>query len=221
MSGDSGRIGVVVVEDHALTRQGLRSALGADPRIDIVTMLASGDHLLDVIRTAPSERSVDVVVLDLDLPGQGGLELLASLQPHMRGPHALRVVIVSGSLMGPELSAALECGVSAVISKSDPPELVLESVTGAARPDTIWDRPFLSPAVATLVGPGPARPDALSPRQRAILTLLAAGESNKEVGYRLGIAPSTVAHHLSELRRKLGVGSNRKIVGEAGRRGLI
>lgn len=191
---------VFVIEDHALTRQGIGLTLagmdGIAPGGEAATVEAARDAL--------PGAGAHIAVLDLELPGTHGLALLAEL----RGRHGLAVVVLSGTSRHADFATALRLGANAVVSKSDPPSELVAGLRAAEAGHT-----YISAALRELIALD--APSALPPRQAAILVLLEAGESNKEIAYRLGIAPPTVSFHLGELRARIGAESNRKIVPRA------
>ena len=198
---------LLIVDDHELTHAGLRLVLEPS-EFEIV------GHLKTAVEVRPflATEAVDIVLLDLGLPDEDGLALLAELVTTMD----TSVLVISGSENANDFSAALRLGARAVISKSDKSTTVRSALDSVRRGET-----FVSEYVQTLIAQRPPTDVSLSPRQMAILHFLARGETNKEIGYRLSIAPPTVSFHLREIREKLGVDNNRKITDAARQRGVI
>lgn len=158
------------------------------------------------------ENAADLVILDLDLPDLAGP---ASLVEVLGAGHR-KVVILTGSNSGQVLKTCLDLGALGVVSKGDPAQCALEAIEAATE-----GRGYVSPTADRLINGQPASSVNLPPRQLAILHLVAEGLSNKEIGYRLGIAAPTVSFHLAELRRRLGAESNRQLVNRALSAGLL
>jgi len=157
-------------------------------------------------------NAVDIVILDLDLPDIAGPAMLVE----MLGAGHRKVIVLTGANSGQVLKTCVDLGALGVVSKADPAECALEAIEAAAE-----GRSYISPTAARLIG-GQADPAIqLPPRQLSILHLVAEGLSNKEIGYRLGIAAPTVSFHLAELRRRLGAESNRQLVNRALSAGLL
>jgi two-component system nitrate/nitrite response regulator NarL len=122
----------------------------------------------------------------------------------------MTVIILTGESQYGEVDYALKLGARAVVSKADPPEEIIAACEAALAGDI-----YVSPHMKAALGKYRQPPVTLSSRQMAILHYLAQGESNKEIAYRLAIAQPTVSFHIAELRRKLDVTHNRKIVERA------
>lgn len=199
---------VLVVEDHELTRAGLRLVLSQHPEIIQLNFLDCGAAVIPYLKTT----EVDIVVLDLDLPDMNGSDLLAELV----GVHDITVIILTGRNAAKEFAFALKMGARAIVSKSDDSETIITGLMKVSRGES-----YLSPTVQKALGDYQTPDVSLSPRQMAILHYLVAGETNKEIGYKLGIAPPTVSFHMTELRQKLDVDNNKRIVPKARSLGLF
>ena len=199
---------VLIVDDHELVHKGLISLLQRDERFRVCGALLTGAQ---VIPFAKSE-SVDIVILDINLPDMSGLSLLSELV----GVLDMTVVILTGEDSPKDIDLGLKMGARAIISKADSAEYLCNALDSA-----VQGAVYLSPEIENIIGKREQPAISLSPRQMAILHLLAAGETNKEIGYRLSIAPPTVSFHLAELRKKLGVAGNKKILSAARDHDLI
>ncbi|MEM1152636.1 MAG: response regulator transcription factor [Pseudomonadota bacterium] len=199
---------VLIVDDHELVQQGLIALLKHDQRFQVCGALVSGAQVVPFAKT----ESVDIVVLDINLPDMSGISLLSELI----GVLDMTVVILTGEENPKDIDVALRLGARAIISKSDSSEHLTKALDLAVQGSV-----FLSPQIERIMGKRNQPVISLSPRQMAILHLLAVGETNKEIGYRLNIAPPTVSFHLAELRKKLGVTGNKKILGAARKFDLI
>ena len=205
MSRDECR--VLVVDDHEITRAGTSLLLQSNG-YSVVGFAATAAEVVPFMHS----EAVDIVLLDLGLPDMGGLTLLVELT----GVFDASVVVMSGLLDGQTCDRALRMGARGIVSKSDPSMTILSALDAARRGET-----YLSPQAQMHHESAEPPTVRLSPRQMAILHLLLSGESNKEIGYRLRIAPPTVSFHVSVIREKLGVSTNKKIIPRAQQLGLL
>jgi DNA-binding NarL/FixJ family response regulator len=214
MSERAGR--VVIVEDHSLTRAGLRLAL-EEAGFDVVGEADDGLRgWQEVDRLAP-----DVAVVDVGLPGIDGIELTRRI----RGGHPqTRVVILTMHDLDTEVLASLAAGADAYCVKSGNPQGVITAVRAAMEGGAYFD-----PAVAHIVlrqvgNPQVAKPADLSPltpRETEILRLIAEGVGNSEIGRRLSLGLGTVKGHIRDILEKLKAADRTQAAVVALRRGLI
>ena len=193
---------ILIVDDHPLTQSGLRLLFASHPRFSVVGALDRGATVAAFVQSQP----VDLVLLDLNMPDVRGINILAEIV----GSRDMTVIILTGESGYGEVDYALKLGARAAVSKADPAEEIIAACDAALAGDV-----YLSPHMEEALGKYSAAPVTLSSRQMAILHYLAQGESNKEISYRLSIAQPTVSFHIAELRRKLDVPNNRKIVERA------
>jgi DNA-binding NarL/FixJ family response regulator len=199
---------ILIVDDHAITRSGIKLLFAALDRYAVVGTLDRGAMVGAFIQSQP----VDLVILDLNLPDVRGINVLAEIV----GSRDMTVIILTGETVPGEIDYALKLGARAVVSKADAPDQIVAACDAALAGDI-----FVSPHMREALGKFQQPPVALSSRQMAILHYLAEGESNKEIAYRLAIAQPTVSFHIAELRRKLDVANNRKIVERAQELGML
>lgn len=198
---------VLIVDDHEIVRSGL-SLLLKTHGYELAGIVKTGAEVIPFLQT----EAIDIVLLDLGLPDVHGLTVLAELV----GVHDASVIVLSGDLDAPTCDAAMKLGARALVSKSDPTLHILKALSAVQSGKT-----FATPSVDLLLAQRRALSVSLSPRQMAILHFFAQGETNKEIGYRLRIAAPTVSFHLREIRQKLGVAHNKKIIEKARDLGLI
>lgn len=199
---------VLVVDDHTLTSQGIVMSVNAVEGFRVVGTLPGGRG---VIETLQRER-VDITILDLDLPDVDGFSLLAELC----GGLDATVIVLSGTGRTSDFDRALRTGARAVVGKADTGddlELALIKARNGER--------YISNSIVARLETQNSPDISLPPRQLTILSMLSAGETNKEIGHKLGIAAPTVSFHISEIRKRLSVKSNRKIVPRAKELGII
>jgi NarL family two-component system response regulator LiaR len=210
-------ITVLLVEDHAFTRDGLRAAINLEPDLRVVAEARSGEEGLEILaQTQATQTAVDVAVLDIGLPGMDGIQTAAEIK---RGWPAIRVVMLTAHDLRDEVFAALASGADAYCLKSADPELLLLAIRAAAAGSA-----YLDPQVAHHVLGGIRMPDAaspLTPRETEVLRQIADGQGNREIAQALGISVSTVKLHVQELLVKLQAADRTQAAVKALRRGLL
>jgi len=211
-------IRVLIVDDHAVVREGLRTFLELQDGIQVVGEAADGAQAV--------ERAValkpDVVLMDLVMPGLDGVGAMRALRE--RAP-ASRVIVLTSFLDDERLMPALQSGAAGYLLKDvEPPELA-RAVRGACAGEAIID-PFVAARLLHRLGEDPPAADPgtaeqLTRREREVLELIAAGRSNKRIALELGIAEKTVKTHVGHLLAKLGVADRTQAALLAVRRGLV
>lgn len=187
---------VLLVDDHALVRQGLRAVLGTTDDCTVVGEAATGEEAVE----RAAETTPDVVVMDLSMPGEGGVAATARLRTAMP---AVRVLVLTTFSDDRRVRDALAAGATGYLLKDAAPDEVVAAVRAAARDETPID-----PRVARALLPGAApREDGpeLPPRERDVLVRIARGLSNRQIATELGIAERTVKVHVGSLFRRIGV----------------
>ncbi|MGB9722273.1 MAG: response regulator [Chloroflexia bacterium] len=208
---------VVLADDHAMVRQGIRQFLEEVDDIVVVAEAADGQEALRMV----ARHRPDVVVLDIQMPGMNGIEATREIRAHFP---EVRLLILTAYDDDPYIVALLRAGADGYILKSAEAEDLVRAVREVAA-----GRSVLSPEVARRVvqhvaagGARAASPaEALTEREVEVLRLTALGLSNKEIGRRLGISARTVQGHLANIYGKLGVNSRTAAVMEGQRRGWI
>ncbi|MGI8778752.1 MAG: response regulator [Solirubrobacteraceae bacterium] len=207
-------IRVVIADDHAVVRQGLRTYLALQDDIDVVAEAADGAEAVDeVTRHAP-----DVVLLDLAMPRLDGVGALRELRE--RAPEA-RVIVLTSFGEDDRLFAALRAGAAGFLLKDSEPADIVRAIRSAHA-----GQAPLSPATATrvveeLTRGGHARAtDLLTRRELDVLRLIARGRSNKRIALELGVAEKTVKTHVGHVLAKLGLSDRTQAALYAVREGL-
>ncbi|HXM55869.1 MAG TPA: response regulator transcription factor [Candidatus Dormibacteraeota bacterium] len=205
-------IRVLIIDDHPLFRQGLRMILEVQPDIQVAGEAADGGEALRALATTP----VDLVLLDIQMPGMDGLEVIRRLAAGAL-ERAVQVIVLTTFDFDEYIDEALQLGVRGFVLKSVTPEDLVTAVRTVAA-----GQAFLEPSVARKVvdrlsgrraepGPEPAHPperDSLTPRELDVLRCLARGLSNKEIAVALDIGEATVRTHVGHVLTKLQL-SNR------------
>jgi len=216
VSEPNARRSVVIVEDHELTRVGLRTALDGAPGLHVVGEAPDGPSGLAVI----ADRHPDVAVIDLGLPGMDGIELtrrVRALSP------ATRILILTMHDLESEVLAALAAGADAYALKISPTETIVAAVRIAADGGAYFD-PQIAGAVLRHFGTQQltAPTDSpLTPRETDVLRLIADGRANTEIAEHLHIGLGTVKGHVRDILEKLAAGDRAQAAAIALRRRLI
>lgn len=187
---------VLLVDDHALVRGGLRAVLATTDDCAVVGEASTGE---DAVALAPGLRP-DVVVMDLSMPGAGGVE--ATRQVRALLPD-VRVLVLTTFSDDHRVRAALAAGATGYLLKDASPDEVVAAVRAAGRDETPID-PRVARALLPGAAPADPAPD-LPPRERDVLVRLARGLSNRQIATELGIAERTVKVHVGSLFRRIGV----------------
>lgn len=213
-AGDS-TLSVVLADDHAIVRAGLRALLEHHDDIRVVAEATTADEAVRLC-TAVLGTRVDVVLMDLRFgDGRGGVEATRQIR---ESPNAPSVLVLTNYDTDADILAAIEAGASGYLLKDTPPEELVSGVRGAAAGESA-----LSPAVASrLLSRMRTPPDTvLTPREIEIIAEVATGRSNRQIARELMLSEMTVKSHLVHAFTKLGVGSRTAAVAEARRRGVI
>lgn len=185
---------VLVVDDHPLFRRALVGLVEETRACNMVIAAASAEEGL----TRVAESKVDLILLDLGLPGAAGVDAISLF----RRACDADILVVSASEHRQEVSAAMRAGASAVVSKSVSME-TLKDIVQRALADSLPEQKWIRPVGSLSLGGDVER--GMTVRQQEIATLLMNGHSNKEIGMRLGLAEITVKTHLTAIFRLLGV----------------
>jgi two-component system, NarL family, invasion response regulator UvrY len=207
------RISVLLVDDHAVVREGYRRLLERDDSLVVVGEAATA---ADAIR-CDGELKPDVVVLDIALPGVSGIEILRRIIA--RRPDA-RVLMFSMYHDGIYASRAINAGARGYLSKASAPDLLVEAVRCVA-----GGQRYLSPDVEQAMTKQSSTEnqlaDSLSTRELEVLRMLTQGYGVEEISERLGLSPKTAANHQSSIKQKLGANSALQLILIAQQFGLV
>ena len=211
-------IRVHVVDDHELVRYALRTLLESEPGLSVVGESADGESAL----VAVENSEVDVLLLDLRMPGIGGVEACRRIKESFPDT---KVLILTSFGDDDEVFGVLAVGANGYILKDSRPELVVQAIRAVAAGQAVFDSTI---AARVIAGKGEVErePDAelldrLSEREQEVLTLMAKGMSNKQIGRALWIGETTVKTHVSHILRKLEQSDRTQAVLTAVRAGLV
>jgi len=210
-------ITILLADDHAILRQGLRRILESYPDFHVVAEAADGVQAVELAR----ELEPDVAILDVAMPKLNGLEALAQI---LKRVPRTAVLILSMYNDARYVTRALNAGARGYLLKDSVEQDLVEAIQLACQ-----GKPFLSPAVAALVERQKSlvasevedRYELLTERERQLYQLLAEGKSNKEIASLLNLSLHTVETHRTRIMEKLDVHSSAELVLSAVRRGLV
>lgn len=207
---------VVLVEDHALTRAGLRTALESAGGLDVVAEADDGPSGLAAILA----HHPDVAVIDIGLPGIDGIELTRRVR--LEAP-ATRIAILTVHDLETEILAALSAGADAYALKTSTPEQIVSAIRTAADGGAYFDPHVANVALGrvTAARPAPGTDSPLTPRETEILRLIASGHGNADIASQLFIGLGTVKGHIRDILEKLAASDRTQAAVLALRRGLI
>lgn len=205
-------ISILVVDDHPVVRDGVISMLSG---VDGFLVVGDADNGVDAVRLTAA-LDPDVVVLDLRMPGGGGVDAVRELQ--RRGLRA-SVLVLTTYDTDSDAVAAIEAGATGYLLKDSPTEALVAAVRATAAGETV-----LSPTVATRLASHvrrPTRSATLSAREREVLVLVARGNVNRAIAEVLFVSEATVKTHLAHVYEKLGVTDRAAAVATAYERGIL
>jgi DNA-binding NarL/FixJ family response regulator len=208
-------IRVLVADDHAVVREGLRRILDEHADLRVVAEVADGDGVLQAVAASP----VDVVVLDISMPGPGVFEVLRRLAESHR---AVRTVVLTIHPEDQYAVRVLQAGAAGYLSKERSPELLVEAIRRAYR-GGVFVTPSLGDTLAAQVtGRGEHPPhERLSDREFDVLVRLGKGQSTKAIAADLRLSRKTVSTYHSRIRRKLHLQSDAELVRYVLEHGLV
>ncbi|BCJ67344.1 response regulator [Polymorphospora rubra] len=204
-------ISLLIVDDHPVVRDGLRSMFSADPRFEVLGEAGDGAEAI----TAGESLRPDVILMDLRMPGTDGVTAIRELTK--RGVPA-RVLVLTTYDTDSDVLPAIQAGATGYLLKDAPREELFRAVEAAARGKAV-----LSPAVATRLMGQIRQPasEPLSQRELEVLELIARGSTNREAARQLFISEATVKTHLLHVYAKLGVNDRAAAVATAFSRGYL
>jgi NarL family two-component system response regulator LiaR len=201
-------IRVLIADDHAVVRQGLRSFLDLQDDIEVVGEAADGAEAL-----AAAERlEPDVVLIDLVMPGVDGIEAIRGLRERVPGA---RAIVLSSFIDDEKLFPAVRAGAAAYLLKDVQPQELVDAIRTVHRGGALLHPRVASRLLEELVT------DPLTPREREVLGLIGRGMANKVIARELSLSEKTVKAHVSSILAKLGVTDRTQAALYAVRAGLV
>jgi DNA-binding NarL/FixJ family response regulator len=223
-------IGVLVVDDQSMVREGFAALLAAQPDIEVLGTAGDGQAALDVVAGLRSGGRVpDVVLMDVRMPRLDGIEATRALLEGTAGP-APRVLVLTTFDLDDHVHAALRAGASGFLLKHAPAAELLHAVRVVAGGEALLAPEVTRRLIAHYVATGPVRASdagrparlaALTPRETEVLHLVARGLSNREIADELVVVEQTAKTHVSRLLAKLGLRDRVQAVVLAYETGLV
>lgn len=195
---------LLIVDDHPIVRSGLRRLLALEPDLNIRDA-ATGQEAL----AAFGEFTPDLVILDLNLPGMSGLEVIRRLRAV---DAAARILVISIHDNPIYVTRILQAGAVGYVSKNAPPDQILEAIKRVAEGHTYIEHEIAQQLAVAKVRPSSHPLDELSPRDIEILRLLGDGRSLLQIADATGVSYKTVANHCTQLKAKLGAARTADLV---------
>jgi two-component system, NarL family, response regulator LiaR len=211
------KIRVLIADDHAVVRQGLRTFLELQDEIDVVADCSDGEEAV----TAAFDERPDVVLMDLVMPGLDGIEATRRI---LRELPATRVIALTSFLDDDKVLPAVRAGAAGYLLKDVEPQELVRAIHTVHDGEALLHPAVTGAVMRELAGDPQAAEDAdrgLTGREREVLELVARGLSNKLIARELGIAEKTVKTHVSSILGKLGVTDRTQAALVAVRRGWV
>ena len=215
------KITILIVDDHALFREGLKAIIGRIARYEVVAEAGSGRAALGLAK----RLKPDLVLVDMSLPDQSGIELTAEM---LKLSSKIRIMIVSMHSKVDYIVKAFQAGAKGYVVKESASEKLLQGIDTVLKGDYFMDTHVSQKVVRKLMGNQGeetkitnAAYGALTPREQEVMTLVAEGLTTNEISERLFISPKTVENHRSSILRKLDLHSTIEVVRYAAKLGLI
>lgn len=204
-------IRVLITDDHPVVRAGLRGMLATEPDIDMAGEAKSGAEAICLLRAEP----FDVVLLDLRMPGEDGLSVICRILAIRPGT---RIIVLTTYETRADILRSIENGAAGYLLKDTAPADLADAIRAAHRGETV-----LSPSAATQLVNRVRAPVGgfLSPRETEVLSQVARGLSNAEIGAQLFISEATVKTHIVRIFNKLGVSDRTAAVTRALELGML
>jgi DNA-binding NarL/FixJ family response regulator len=189
-------IRILIADDHAIFRDGLRRLLTSESDLSVVAEASDGKQAIALTR----EHRPDILLLDLMMPGVSGLEVLRELA---KDENPVYAILLTAAIQTFEVTRALQLGARGLVLKESPPELLLKSIREVCK-GQFWVGSDILSQFGQLKND---RAATLTTREVEVMSAIRAGNSNKEIASKLSISEETVKRHLSNIYAKLGISS--------------
>jgi DNA-binding NarL/FixJ family response regulator len=208
-------IKVLVADDHAIVRRGLRQILDETKDILVGADAASASEVLELVRT----QRFSAVILDISLPGASGLELLTTIRKERP---ELPVLVLTVHSEDQYAVRAIKAGAAGFLTKESAPELLIDAVRKIAGGGRYVSPQLAERLASTVAGDGKGAPhERLSDREFEILKMLASGKTVSQVAQELSLSVKTVSTHRTRILRKMGMQTNAELTSYAVRAHLV
>lgn len=208
-------IRVLLVDDHALVRSGIRRILDDTRGIKVVAEASTGEEAIDQVR----EHQPDVVLMDVNMPGIGGLEATRKL---MQSHQGLRVIVVTIHVDEPYPTRLLEAGASGYLTKGCGVDEIVTAIRAVDQGDRYIGADIARQLALSMLPGGERSPfDKLSQREMQVMLMVTQGHNIQDISDRLCLSPKTVSTYRYRLYEKLGVSNDVELTHLAMRHGMI
>lgn len=208
MMNQSTTIRVLIVDDHAIVRNGLATIINRDPEMTAIAQAENGQQAIDVFR----EHQPDVTLMDLRMPKMGGVEAIMAICAEFR---QARIAVLTTYDSDEDIYRGLQAGAQGYLLKDAKPGELLNAIRAIHN-----GQKYIPPEVGAKLLQRMSNPE-LSERELEVLRLMAQGMSNQEIGTALSIGESTVKSHVNRILSKLGVSDRTQAVITAVKRGIV
>lgn len=208
MMSQSTTIRVLIVDDHAIVRQGLATIINRDPEMTVIAQAEDGQQAIEMFR----EHQPDVTLMDLRMPQIGGVEAIAAICAEFK---PARIIVLTTYDSDEDIYRGLQAGAKGYLLKDAKPNELLNAIRIVHRAQQ-----YIPPEVGAKLVQRMSHPE-LSERELEVLHLMAQGMSNLDISTALSIGESTVKSHVNRILSKLGVSDRTQAVIVAVKRGIV
>jgi two-component system invasion response regulator UvrY len=208
-------IRILIADDHSIVRQGLKQIVSECPEMVVAGEAASGQEVLDLVR----KRDFDVAIVDIAMPGRGGLEILKDLKAERP---SMKVLVLSMYSEEQYAIRSLRDGASAYLTKAGAPDELVQAIHAVANGKR-YITPSVAERLATYIEKDSERPphEKLSDRELQVLVLLGAGKSVGDIAGEFSLSVKTVSTHRARLMKKMGMETTAQLIRYAIRHNLV
>jgi len=210
-------IRIVIADDHAIVREGLRAVLGSEPDMEVVGEATTGKEVVE----QATELQPDVILIDIQMPGMNGIQ--ATRRILEANPH-IGVVVLTMYEDDDSVFSAMRAGARGYVLKSAPPSEILKVLRAVAEGEAHFGAEIARRLTDFFSAPKPPSPaeafPELTDREREVLDLIAQGHNNSKIAARLFVSPKTVRNHIAHIFTKLQVGDRAHAIIRAREAGL-
>jgi len=208
-------IRILIADDHSIVRQGLKQIVSECPGMVVAGEAASGQEVLELVR----KRDFDVAIVDIAMPGRGGLEILRDLKA---GKPSLKVMVLSMYSEEQYAIRSFRDGASAYLTKASAPDELVQAIRTVAKGKR-YITPSVAERMATYIEVDSERPphERLSDREHQVLVLLGSGRSVGEIAGELSLSVKTISTYRARILEKTGMETNAQLIKYAVQHDLV